>query len=117
MIYRKLDENGDYTFGGNANSFVSDAQAVKQAVITRLRLLLYEWWENLEDGLPLFQKILANRDVERADSLIKERIQGTQNVKNILNYQSSWDNEHRVLSISCVLNTVFGVVVLDEEVM
>lgn len=35
MIYRKLDPNGDYIFGSNGNCYLSGAEAVQQAIVTR----------------------------------------------------------------------------------
>lgn len=74
MIYRKLDQNGDYVFGGNGSCYISGLNAVKQAILTRLRLLLGEWWEDETDGLPLWQKILAARDKKEAERQILNRI-------------------------------------------
>ncbi len=36
MRYRKLDANGDYSFGGNSNNFLTDKEAVRQAVTVML---------------------------------------------------------------------------------
>ncbi len=54
MIYRKLDENRDYIFGRGKNAYPEGADAVAQAIKSRLLLLYSEWWEDLEDGLPIF---------------------------------------------------------------
>lgn len=114
MIYRKLDENGDYVFGGNQNSYVKDAYAAEQAVATRLRQLIYEWWEDLEDGLPLWQQILGSRDKEKAEKIIRDRIQKTQYVKSILSFEAVWDNEGRKLTIRASVNTQFGEITVEE---
>lgn len=114
MIYRKLDENGDYVFGGNKNSYVSDAYAAEQAVVTRLRQLIYEWWEDLEDGLPLWQQILGSRDKENAEKIIRERISKTQYVKGILSFEADWDNEKRHLTIRAAVDTEFGQIEIEE---
>lgn len=114
MIYRKLDANGDYSFGGNAANYVSGVDAVAQAILTRLRLLKYEWWENLEDGLPLWQDILAQRDVRRAEQLITERISMTPGVRDIMVFDSVFDNNVRRYSFNAVVNTDYGAVTLKE---
>ena len=49
--YRRLDANGDMTFGRGAESFAQGVEAVRQAIETRLRLLRGEWWERPADGL------------------------------------------------------------------
>jgi hypothetical protein len=108
MKYRRLDSNGDYIFGGGLNDFVQDAYAVAQAIKTKLCLLKGEWWENLDEGLPLFQSILGAPGGQKSsiDLLYQQRILSVPNVKNIEQVKSSLDN--RVYSFYCVINTTFG---------
>lgn len=114
MIYRKIDENGDYVFGSNAACFLSGAEAVAQAILTRLRLLKYEWWESLEEGLPLWQKIAAQRDKDAAEQEIRDRIVQTKHVLAIISWNSSWDNEKRSLAIHTVVDTDYGTLEVNE---
>ncbi len=114
MIYRKLDANGDYTFGSNRNCYLSGTEAVQQAVVTRLRQLLYEWWENLEDGLPLWQQIIAQRDQTQAEKLIRERIVQTQHVVGITTFTTTWDNENRSFAIQTTVQTEYGTIHVNE---
>jgi len=55
--YLRLDDQNDPTFDPTAN--LTDAEAVNQAILTRLRLFLGEWWEDANLGLPVFQSILG----------------------------------------------------------
>ncbi|MFC8686309.1 hypothetical protein [Brevibacillus porteri] len=109
MRYRPL-ENGDYTMG---KPFLVDAAAVGQAIKTRLLLLQGEWWEQLDDGLPLFQNILGTRgdqrELQQVDLLVQERILGTPNVANIVEFQSSYAN--RTYSFRGEAETTFGVTI------
>ena len=57
--YRRLDANGDMTFGRGAESFAQGVEAVRQAIETRLRRRRGEWWEPPADGLPLYQQMKA----------------------------------------------------------
>lgn len=116
MIYRKLDQNGDYVFGGNQNSYISDAKAVEQAAVTRLRQLIYEWWEDLEDGLPLWQQILASRDKKQATKIIRERLQKTKYVKSILSMETDWDNDKRTFVFRASIDTEFGQIEINEVI-
>jgi hypothetical protein len=108
MKYRRLDANGDYIFGGGINDFVKDTYAVAQAIKTKLCLLKGEWWENLDEGLPLFQSILGVPGGQKSsiDLIYQQRILSVPNVKNIEQVKSSLDN--RVYSFYCVINTTFG---------
>ncbi|MGD8188579.1 hypothetical protein ACQCN2_01130 [Brevibacillus ginsengisoli] len=106
MIYRQLD-GGDYSMG---KPFLSKSAAVGQAIYTRLKLLLEEWWEQADDGLPLFQNILGSRghqdSLNAIDLLIQARIIETPDVSQITNFQSSYDN--RTYSFQCNVDTTFG---------
>lgn len=116
MIYRKLDDKGDYVFGGNTNNYANGAAAVEQAVVTRLRQIIYEWWEDLEDGIPLWQQILGSRDRDNAIRIIEERIAGTKYVKSILSFDADWDNNGRSLTIQAIVDTEFGQITLEEVI-
>ena len=115
MRYRALDENGDFTLG-NAHAYIDGVDAVRQAVITRLRLLVYEWWEDINDGVPYWQKIIASRDVAAAEQIIRERIQQTSHVLSILSFDPVWDNENRTLMIRVAIQSEYGAFSIDEEV-
>ena len=65
MLHRRLDEDWDYVFGHGKADYLTGREAVGQAVKTRLLLLYGEWWEDLQDGLPLFEKILASPGSEQ----------------------------------------------------
>ncbi len=108
MKYRALDEKEDYSFG--TNKFYTKVEAVAQAILTRMRLLYGEWWENTEDGLPLFEKILGTfggaENKNAVDLIISERILGTEGVTEIISFESTFLN--RIYSAQCVVNTVYG---------
>ena len=108
MKYRTLDKNGDHSFGRRA--FLTGREAVAQAILTRLRLLLGEWWENIEDGLPLFEKILGayGADIDTVDLIFAGRIRETKNVKRLISYKSEFSTQTRVYSAHAQVDTVFG---------
>ncbi len=120
MKYRRLDANHDYSFGRGIDDFLEDVagnpEAIAQAIKTRLLLFTGEWWEDLRDGLPLWQKILGNRVRDRSivDRLIVSRIQGLQTPDNIYavtavnNVSSEFDADLREYSFMCDVDTVFG---------
>lgn len=110
MLYRTLDANGDYIFGLGSQSFLTDVNAVAQAVKTNLLLLQGEWWEDTSIGLPLFQNILGQTGSQSSqqsiDLLVQAQIINTPGVIDIYNYQGVYDK--RIYSISCNINTQFG---------
>ena len=109
MRYRRLSPEGDMVAGHGNMDFLRDTDAVAQAVKTRLLLLWAEWWENENDGLPLFEKILGQfgaRNIRNAELIIKERIRTTRNVISVNNLRSTLNE--RVFHVWCDVDTAFG---------
>jgi hypothetical protein len=118
MKYRRLDDNHDYAFGASETNIASDRDAVAQAIYTRLKLLYAEWWEDMTDGLPLWQSILGVRanpkNKEAIDIIIKARILDTLKVSDVSSFSSSFDSETRKYSFSCVVDTAYGQVPVED---
>jgi len=114
MLYRRLDGSDDYSLG---KVFLRDVEAVAQAIKTNLRLLKGEWWEDVSKGLPLFESILgrsgSDENIRAVDLIIKDQILSTKGVVSIKSLKSSCLN--RRYSFSCIINTEFGEVVLEES--
>lgn len=87
MKYRKLTENGDYSFGNNKFDFISDKEAVAQSIKTKILLFYGEWWEDLGIGIPMFQSILGqvkpNVVSNSLQLLVAERIKEVIFVKTV----------------------------------
>jgi hypothetical protein len=115
--YRILDANADMEFGKGQQNFTYGTYAVTQAIKTRLKLLKGEWWESLDEGLPLFQSILGQNGTANnltiADVLIKERIVGTQDVTSIESFSSTYDSESRSYSFTATVNTKYGTALVE----
>lgn len=109
MKYRKLI-NGDYSFGSNANDFISGTLAVSQAIKTNLLLLFGEWWESTDEGLPLFQNILGQpgtpENEQAVDLLVQANITNTPGVISIKNFSSIYAD--RTYSLTCTAETQYG---------
>lgn len=118
MIYRRLDENGDFVLGGGDREFLSGAPAVAQAIITRIKLLQQEWWENLLEGTPLWQRILGSPVGDKAkkviDGIILNRIKDTPGVNTIEGYDSTFNPNTREYHFMATVNTEFGLTQLEE---
>lgn len=119
MIYRALDKEGDYTFGQNSQNFLSGVEAVAQAIYTRLKLFLGEWWMDINDGLPMWQSILGSpsgeANLRAVDNLIKTRIRETQGVDSIVSYTSTFDTNTRRYSFTAEVNTIYGETTITKE--
>lgn len=109
MIYRKLDANGDYLFGGSLNSFhLNTADGVGQAVLTRLKLWESEWFIDIREGTPYNDGILGKYTAEIYDQLIQDRILNTEGVIEIIDYQSFYNGDLRSLTVSVTILTSYG---------
>ena len=110
MRYRQLDNDKDYSLGSGL--FLEDAEALKQAIYTRLRLLYSEWWEAQGYGLPLFEEILGARatsqSLEYIELIISERILSTDGVISIINLETSLDATSRTYSFNAEISSIYG---------
>jgi len=105
-----LDGNWDSVYGSGVDDFLFDQDAVAQIVQSRLRLWKGEWWENLKEGLPMFQKILGTPGTNRLiiDRLIQDRVEKTPYVTGIVYYESAIDPDSREFNCTMTINTQFG---------
>lgn len=111
ILYLRLDASYDPVF--DPNVALQDVDAVNQAVQTRLLLLQGEWWENLNEGTPLFQQILGiikqkAGSQSLASLALSARISGTPFVTAVQNVTAVVDAT-RKLSFSAKIQTIFGV--------
>ncbi len=117
MIYRKLDANGDYTFGQGAGNFYNDQpEAVAQAVKTRLGLIQGEWFLDISAGTPYNSQILGAGMVSKYDHAIQQVILNTQGVTGIADYASQVDPKTRAASVSCIINTKYGQALIQQTI-
>jgi hypothetical protein len=117
ITYRKLDANGDPMYGRGQANFVSDIDAVAQAIATRLRLFTNEWWEDRSAGTPLFDSMLGTANGKRPEVvglLLKQRILGTPYVRSVSAVQASFTSSSRAFSFSCQVQTDFGTLTVQS---
>ncbi len=118
MIYRMLDSDGDYVFGRGKHAYLEGIEAVAQAIKTRLLLLYSEWWEDREDGLPLWEQILAapgsEESLHAVDLIFKERIENTTGVLSLMGYESDFDRDHRKYTFKAAVETMYGQLIITN---
>lgn len=109
MRYRKQDENGDYTFGNGLNNFhIDNVDAVAQAIDTRLKLWLGEWFADVSDGTGWSQAILGKHSQNLYELTLRQRVLDTQGVISIQEFQSVLEPNTRSLVVTMVVETVYG---------
>lgn len=116
MRYRKLSDDGDYVFGNGQMDFYRDVpDAPAQAVKTRLELWLGEWYLDIESGTPYIQGILGKYSKTDADVIIQDRVNNTQGIDGISEYESVLDVNTRAMSVRLKVNTVYGPTALQIQ--
>lgn len=112
MRYRQL-LNGDDTFGqGSRNFLVNSPAAVAQAIATRLKLEVGEWYLDVTAGTPYRTQVLGYGSAASRDIAIRDRILGTEGVVEITSYSSTVDAS-RKFSVRADVLTVYGTLVVE----
>jgi hypothetical protein len=109
MRYRKLDFSGDMQFGNQQADFyrnVPDAPA--QAILTRLRLWLGEWFIDVTEGTPYQQAILGMHTSATVEPAIRRRILNTQGVVSLESFNMVRNPNERLATINATVNTEYG---------
>lgn len=111
MIYRALSPSGDYVFGKGQQDYLTGDDALCQAIKTRILLFYGEWWEDLGQGIPMFQSILGQANSQAVQQslelLVTQRVQEFDEVKSV-SLQSSEVTER-------TLHMVLDVVLKDDQ--
>lgn len=113
MRGHKLDSDGDLVTHGEM--WVRDKECIAQAVETRLKLYLGEYFRDITDGMPWFEKadgtggiLQKGYSTAEVESLIRLRISQTDGVLKILKFNTSYDIQKRAFSVSAVIYTEYG---------
>lgn len=113
MRYRSLSPSGDYKFGNGSRDFLRDSPAtVAQAVTTRLLLLKGEWFLDTSEGTPYATEILGTNTQSTRDRAVRNRILGTQGVREILSYFS--EVQDRGFRVTATVDTIYGQITVTQ---
>lgn len=109
LTYLALDASYDPIFDPNA--VLTNAAAVQQAILTKVRWFFGEWWEATNDGLPVFQVILGQLATQRQQAAmslaIQQQIETVQPwVISVASVNFNFDDGK--FSFAASVNTVFG---------
>jgi len=117
MKYRKLDVNGDYTFGlRDGNFHIDTPEAVAQAVKTRLALIQGEWFLDVTAGTPYNSQILGAGTLSKYDQAIQEVILQTNGVIRLTEYSSGVNPVTRAATVNCTIDTVYGQANIQQSI-
>jgi len=111
---RRLDANGDKTYGRGLANYATGAEATRQRLTSRLRLILGEWFLDTDAGIPWWQPedsgvrpIMGGRpDFAYTEALVKAAILGTDGIATLRSFSMSFDSSTRRLTIQATVTTV-----------
>tara|TARA_R110002167_G_C12574860_1_gene642919 strand:- start:797 stop:1144 length:348 start_codon:yes stop_codon:yes gene_type:complete len=105
MIRREFATDGDYKIG----TFVDQSPATIQAVSTRLRMFTNEWFLDNKAGTDWYGKVLTKpANLAVAEGEIKQRIVNTEGVREITDFQMTFDADVRALYVEYSATTTWG---------
>ncbi len=109
MRYRKLDANGDYSFGhGVADFWIDQPEAVAQAALTRMMMFTGDWYLAPADGTPWRTEILGKGTEATRDMALQARALGTPGCIGMPFYASRLQRDTRTLYAAMTLTTAYG---------
>lgn len=109
MKYRALDDDGDRKFGFSADDFyVDQVEAVAQAIVTRLRLGLGEWFLDTTEGTGWDGKVLGTGTAKTRDLELASRIVETTGVESLTAFSSKYNGNTRLYSVQAGVETIYG---------
>ena len=115
MKTRALDANFDWQFGRGLQSFVTEKNALKQNISTRLKSWKSDCFFAMDDGVD-WQNFLDIGKKKFLDIDIKRVILQTEGVLRISSYTSTLNTETRAATISAQVATIYGLVTVEEAV-
>lgn len=115
MKTRALDANKDWQFGRGLQSFVTEKNALKQNISTRLKSWKNDCFFAMDDGVD-WQNFLDIGKKTLLDLDIKRVLLQTEGVLRISSYTSTLNTAARAATISATVATVFGLVTVEEAV-
>lgn len=117
MRYRREDANGEYTFGSGDDSWLANsADAVAQAVKTRLALWYGQWFLDTTEGTPWLQSVLGKQHLDTAGLAIRQRLLRTEGVQSLTAFDCRLNASTRRVIFTATLTTLYGSTTVTGEV-
>jgi hypothetical protein len=115
MKTRVIDSAGDWSFGRGLQSYVSDLDALKQSISTRLKQWVGNCFFAIEEGVD-WNSYLDIGQKNRLDLNIKRVIMQTAGVLKISSYESTINLDTRSATIVANITTIYGDLAMEETV-
>jgi len=108
MAVRKIDSNGDWTFGRGKANYIKGSDEIKQNVATRIRSFQGDCFLDIEQGIPWID-LLSNKGTERRIlRAIEKTIMQTVGVVSVSNIRIVETDSNRNATIEASYTDVYG---------
>jgi hypothetical protein len=95
----------------------TQTEFIAQKIETVLLTFLREWWLNRTLGLPWFESILIkNPNIDLVNSLIQNEVLEIEEVIEIVDYENTYENDIRKMTISMAVKGSTGEIIEVSEV-
>lgn len=108
MRVRRLDANGDWTFGRGRADYADRSESVAQRVVTRLRSFRGDWFLDLDHGIAWIERMERGNERQQLEDDVKRQILGTDGVERILAFDIAFDGKTRRVTITASLRDIYG---------
>jgi len=116
MIDLLTNTNGDLTVNNSDLVLVTGIDRVVQAIRIKLKFFYGEWFLDTTYGIKYQELIfIKNPNVNIVDDALKAAIVDDPDVLELIKFESDIDNQTRVLTVSFVVNTIYGIVTIESE--
>lgn len=110
-----LGTDGDLDLVNGDLYILDGAEAVRQYLSSKLRMLFGEWFLDQSVGVPYVQQIFDKiKDVDAINSIFKKEIMECPGVKELLAFSLDLDSANRKLTLQFVALTVGGEIDFSE---
>jgi len=107
----------DLEFIDNDIVIVETQDQLDQTLKIRLLFFQGEWYLDIKQGLPFYEKILVkNPNLPDIDNIIKAEIIDTPEVQELLSYSSDYDPLLRTYAVRFKVRTDFGISEFNETI-
>ncbi|MGE9550436.1 hypothetical protein ACQPT2_04255 [Erwinia amylovora] len=108
MRTRRLDGNGDWTFGRGKASYASKSECVRQKVATRLRSFKQDWFLNQDHGSDWLGNMARRGTRVKLESDMRSCILETDGVKTLTAFATQYVPKTRKLTVTATFTDIYG---------
>ena len=111
-----LDSDNDLTFIDNKLQTVSGLDEMRQIIENAINSFQGEWFFNLNQGIPYFQRIFVkNISMLEVEMIFIDYISNLKGVVDILEMNMDFDGASRALTIKTTIKTTDGVLDFSSD--